>query len=484
MRNRLKSTRTTIICCIIIGILLIGLSVYAVFNNNEDWLRQVGTTPTPTEAPTPTQVMLPVKGDCDAMVLVLGVETGQNIIRVYEPETDAEYELVYNGTTDIRNRFGAVIAGSQVDSAMIAEVSFDAESKRLYSLQQTEADWRYEKQDSVTLNVEKGILAVAGNNYRFSGEVVVLENGERITLSELASVDELTVMGMGDRVFLIERSKGHGSLLLQNLDAFVGGSFYIDGKKAEKVNGDMNLTMREGEYRLTLENGELYAERSLTIQREIPAQWDLSEFLPTEPEVGRVEFLVEPEGVELYIDNCLQENTAFAELEYGEHVVGVYKNGYVGWTGKITVSSDEMLFSVSLVPEAVPSPSISLQPTEQPQLTDTPSVPDLPPADTTPVPEPDEAPTTGQKEQGTAKEDETTREVQLIWYPTSVVSVDSVYVGTTDASGLLKVKLQPGTHVIELTRIILDGSTQPKKYTVDVDAQTSVLNFFVEGLNM
>lgn len=482
MRNRLKSTRTTIICCIIIGILLIGLSVYAVFADEEEWLRNVGTTPVPTKAPTPTQVVLPTEGDYDALVLVLGVEIEQNVIRVYEPGTDAVYELVYDGTTDIRNRFGAVIAGSQVDADTIAEVSFDSESNYLYSLRQLEADWRYEKQEGVVLNTEKGMLTVAGNNYRFANGVAVLENGNAISLSELAAVDELTVMGMGDRVFLIERSKGHGSLMLQNLDAFFGGSFYIEGKKAETVNGDMNLTVREGEYRFALENGDLYAERTLTIQREIPAYWDLSEFLPQEPKTGMVEFLIEPAGAELYIDNGLQENTAFAELEYGEHVVGVYMNGYVGWTGKITVSSDEMLFSVSLVPEVTPTPIASLtevpEPTEQPEPTDIPSDMELPITDVTPSPGPDVTPETGQEEQESTEE-ETVQTVQLVWYPTSVVSVDSVYVGTTDASGVLTTEMRYGTHVIELTRILLDGTTYPKKYTVDVDALTTVLNFLL-----
>ena len=469
MRNRLKSTRTTMICCIIIGVLLVVLSVYAAFSNDKDWLRRSGTPATATKTPTPTPVVLPEYGDTDAVVLVLETEAAQSRVRVYVPEQDAEYELSYTGTTDIRDRFGAVIAGMQVDAAAIARVSFDAESGRLYSLQQMEPDWRYEKQSSVELNVEKGILSVSGNNYRFTENSIVLEDGARIPMSELAAVDELTVMGMGDRVFLIERSKGHGELRLQNLDAFVGGTFYIDGKKAEDVKGDMRLTMREGDYRFALENGELYAEKSLVIQRETVAQWNLSEYLPKAPEYGRVEFLLEPEGAELYIDNLLQENTAFAELEYGEHVVGLYKSGYVGWNGKITVASEEMVFSIALVPEMVSSPTPVPSDAEQMIPTEVPSEPEQT------VPTPELTPEAGQKD----TEEDGTRTVQIVWYPTSVVSVDAVYVGTTDASGVLVAKLQDGTHVMELTRILLDGSTMPKKYTVDVTAQTAVLNFLL-----
>ena len=463
MRNKLKSTKTTIICCIFIGILLVGLSVYVAFLDSEGNFHKNEEKPV-TKNPTPTQVVLPSTGDTQATVLIVAAEHARNMIRVYEPVQDACFDLFYTGTTDIRDRFDAVIAGTQVDVAAIATVSYDAESGRLYSLRQTEADWCYEMQSRVEINTEKGMLTVAGNHYRVAENIIVMAEGERITLSELASVDELTIKGMGDRVFLIERVKGHGTLELQAVDAFVGGSFYIDGKKAEDISGDMSMTVREGEYRFALENGNLYAETSLTIEKGAVAQWNLSEYLPQEPQYGRVEFLLEPADAQLYIDNKLQDNSAFAELEYGEHVVGLYKDGYVGWTGKITVSSEEMVFTVSLVPEPVATPTpthVEVTPTPEISATPTPTVPEE-----------------GEEELRETEETETVS-VQIIWYPTSVVSVDSVYVGTTDAGGVLTTELRYGTHVVELTRIQLDGSTVPKKCTVDVTAQTTVLNFLL-----
>jgi len=125
------------------------------------------------------------------------------------------------------------------------------------------------------------------------------------------------------------------------------------------------------------------------------------------------------------------------------------------------------------VPEPTPSP--------KPPVTETPTPTEMPPLETTPTPEPDVTPDAGQEEQDATEEDEKTITVQMVWYPTSVVSVDSVYAGTTDASGVLTAKLSYGTHVIELTRILLDGSTQPKKYTVDVNAQTAVINFLLKN---
>ena len=70
--------------------------------------------------------------------------------------------------------------------------------------------------------------------------------------------------------------------------------------------------------------------------------------------------------------------------------------------------------------------------------------------------------------------------MQIVWYPASVVTVDSIYVGTTDASGILTVSLEPGTHSFELVRVLLDGSTPPKKCTADVNERSVVLNFLLE----
>lgn len=474
-KDSLKSTKTTLICCVIIGILLIGLSVYAAFANAEDW-RKNGDGPktTGTKAPTPTEVVLPTRGDTEAEGLVLEVDSVRGRIKVYLPFEDRETDLYYTGTSDLRNRFGAVISGIQVDVASIVKLSYDAESGVLYSLAELEPDWAYEKQSNVVINTEKEMLTVAGNNYRCGKNVVVRESEEIIDISELAPVDELTVRGMGDRVFVIERVNGHGALRLINASAFVGGIFYIDGKEAENVTGDMKMTMREGEYRLALELEDLYAEKTVQISRDAIAVWDLTEYIPPEIHYGKVEFMLEPEDAEFYIDQELQTNKAFAVLEYGEHVVGLYKEGYIGWTGKITVASEEMLFTVSLVKEPTPTPKPTSipTPTEVPVPTGTPTPPLSPSESETP------GSTGGAEDAGT---DEEQKEIQLIWYPMSVVTIDSVYAGTTDAAGILTVKLSPGKHVVELTRILLDGSTQPKTYNVDVNAQTAVLNLLMNN---
>ncbi len=468
MKNSLKSTKTTIICWVIIGLLLIGLSVYMVFD--PDGRRQ----PSPngagegTKMPTPTEVLLPTQGDTTAEVLVTLVEPELQQIQAYEPATDRSITFSYTGVTDIRSRFDEVVAAAQIEAGEIASVSYDSENNRLYALKLVDADWYYQEQSRVDIRIDKQMLTVAGNNYRIGNNVVVVEDGEQISLETLASVDVLTVKGMGDRVFLIERVKGHGTLQLKAAEAFVGGIFYIDGKAAEEVISEMQMTMREGEYRLALENGNLYAESTVLIEQDKTYEWDVQEFLPPEPMFGKVEFLIEPQGAQLYIDEKACENTAFANLEYGEHTVRVYKEGYTAWNGKIKVNSEELLFTVSLVPEPTMVPPETLAPTPSPEVEPTPD-----------SERPDEGNGTveGGTQEESASQDEI--EVRIVWHPQSVVSVDSVYIGTTDETGVLTTKLKYGIHRFEFTQILLDGATRPQAFTAEVDAQTVVLNFSI-----
>ncbi len=466
MKNSLKSTKTTIVCWVIIGLLLIGLSVYMVFDVDGRRQPSPNGTGEGTKTPTPTEVVLPTEGDATAEVLVTLVEPELQRIEVYEPSADRCITFSYTGVTDIRSRFDEVVAASQIEVGEIARVSYDAENNMLYALKLVDADWYYQEQSRVDIRIDKQMLTVAGNNYRLGNNVVVVEDGEEISLLSLAPVDVLTLKGMGDRVFQIERVKGHGTLTLKSAEAFVGGTFYIDGKAAEEVISRMQMTMREGEYRLALENGNLYAESTVIIEQDKTYEWDVQEFLPPEPRFGKVEFLIEPQGAQLYIDEKLCDNTAFASLEYGEHVVRVYKDGYIDWNGKITVSSEELLFTVSLVPEL---------------LTPTPEVEPTPEATPSPAPDFEQDSETSVPVQGDAQENESQEEteVRIVWHPQSVVSVDSVYIGTTDETGILIARLKYGIHQFEFTQIRLDGATRPQTFTAEVDAQTVILNFFI-----
>ena len=104
MKNSLKSTKTTIICWVIIGLLLIGLSVYVVFDPNGRRQSSPNGTGGGTQAPTPTGVVLPMQGDTTAEVLVTSVEPEFQRIEAYEPDTDRSLTFSYTGVTDIMNR--------------------------------------------------------------------------------------------------------------------------------------------------------------------------------------------------------------------------------------------------------------------------------------------------------------------------------------------------------------------------------------------
>ncbi len=508
MKESVKSTKTTIICCIIIGLLLIALAVYtAVSGGDFSFLKEPTKAPTPTTVPTPTLASIRTVGDTEEQLVILSVDTEGKVLRVREPVNGNEFSLYYTGSADIRNRFDQVIAASQIAVGSIAAVSYDKETSRVYRIALSSNYWKLEKKTNLQIDLKKEMLTVEGTNYRCSQKTVVLSGGEFLAPEELQAIDIVNIYGVGDRVFLIELLQGHGQLYLMNETDFIGGSLYVDNEFAAQITAGMALEVREGTYEIAISFGELHGEKTIEITRGGTAIFDAAPFGAEEIQTGRADFIISPEGAELYIDDTYQYFTERILLSYGTHTVMVSLGGYTTWTGSITISSEQTTLTIALAetvtatptPTAAPTPTGLVDEGEDGGETTLPdSTSDDTPASTDQTGNSDDGTggtdssdsseskdntgedTDAEDGNGSAESDanaEGSVTVQIIWYPASVVQIDSVYAGMTDASGILNTVITKGTHVIQLIRTVLDGSTVPATYTVEVDSSTPVLSF-------
>lgn len=510
MKDSLKSTKTTVLCCIIIGILLIGLAVFITLSDGGwSFLKPAKPTPTAGVQPTPTDSAIKTEGDMTEQVLIISVNTEEKTLRVHEPLSDEIRTLQYAGSTDIRNRFGSTIAATQISNGSIAEISYDSKSGQAYRITLTDGEWFLEKASGLKINLDKGMLSIGETNYRCSTGTVVLSEGETYPISKLSELDVVNLRGIGDRVYLIELLRGHGTLYLMNEADFIDGDLYIDYTFSSRITPGMAVVLPEGSYQISISKEELQGEGTINISKDGTTIFDAITFLPVETEQGSVAFLIEPEGADLYVDSRQRNPENKVVLPYGEHVVEVFMTGMTSWQGKITVCSPEMDIVINLVekPIATPTPI----PTSSPEPTEVPGNPDGSEEDGDREDNPDgsqedgdgednpdgsqedggsEDNPDGSEEDGDSEynpddeEPEPTGvpqdgsiEVQIFWHPTSIVRVDSEYAGMTDASGLLRLDMSYGTHVISLTRMVIDGQTQPVTYTVEIDNTTVLLRF-------
>ncbi len=490
MKNSLKTTKITFIVLMIIGLLVIGLAIYMALGG-KNLSSGKKPTPSPSPSPSPTLGAIRTEGDTKCDVLVLSVDTAAKTIRVYEPENDIYLTLSYTGTTDIKNRFGEVISASLLKPYTIAEASYDIADNRLYRLYQCEDFWKYEEPASWSLSFDKKMMTINDANYRVSANVAAFAADGEYQASLLSNMDIINVYGKGQRVFAIELVHGHGTIFVMNEAPFLGGSLFVDNVYAGQITEGFALGIREGSYEISFSLGDLNGKQEVTVDRNGTAIIDMKQYAATETTYGMVTFWLTPENAQLFVDNFYYPSNEPIKLSYGTHFVEVSAEGYTSWGGMITVSTEEMSLTIGLVeqffPTSTPSPTPSPEVTEEPEPTETPG-PTSAAGSPTPTPETTAGPTPGTDEKPSPTPElpgdstsENSTKVTISWFPSSVITVDSVYVGTTDASGLLEVELSYGNHVIGLTRTSLDGSTRPKTYQITVDANTSKLLSFPTG---
>lgn len=476
MKNNLKTTKVTFAVVLLIGLIVIGLAVFAGIESKRSGTAK--TTPTPTVTPVPG---VKTNGDTTAFGVIMSVDIEKKQIRVYLPETDTYKDLSYTGSTDIKTAYGNIISASVLVQASIAEVSYDEADSRLYHLYLTNDFWLFEAATNWELTLEQSMIRIGENNYRISKNVATVSSDGSFNLDTLESMDVVNFYGKGDRVYVVELVTGHGTLYLMNEANFVGGSLFVDNVYAAQIVEEMALNIREGTYEISFSKGDLNGKAEVTINRYGTAVINLEPYVEVVTDYGYVDFRITPRNAALYIDGFYYDHTEPVKLAYGVHEVEVALTGYVTWNGSITVGTEKMKQPIELVVMfATPTPTLApdVTPTEAADATPTPTEG----ADTTPTVTPTEGatptkaatptPTEAATPTPTEAPEEGEATVTIAWFASSVVSVDSQYVGTTDSDGLLEVKISYGSHVIGLTRTVLDGSTTPKYYQITINSET------------
>lgn len=477
---------------LIVGVLIIGLFVYvAASENPRPRPSKVTITGTPTPTATPTATPYPVNGDTTKDVLIVSIDTANYVIRCYNPEEDEFLDLSLTGTTDFRSKFKQVISVNLLERGMIAEASYDKATNKLYHLYLSNDFWQYEKPLSWEMDLEGGMMSIGDLNYRIFADVPTFTADGEENAANLSGMDVINVIGKGTYVFGLELVSGHGTIYAMNEREFIGGSLFVDDVYAGQITEGFMLSIREGEYLISFSRGELNGRQAVKMKRNGTAVVDMGPFVNKKQEFGIVDFLTSPINADLFVDSKFYAKHSDVKLAYGQHVVEVSMQGYATWTGIINVESEARNFVVELVERFVPTPTPTAvpffelpTPTPDPSLiepTETPTPTPSPTPTETPTPTPDPnvtpspTPTTDPNATPTPTpevEPITSIDTVIVWYPNSIITLDTVYAGMTNDAGELPMTLTLGKHVIGCTRLSLDSVSVPKNYTFDVNENT------------
>ncbi len=276
------------------------------------------------------------KPDSSTTAVVLEIDKFEQIIRMYDITGNEEIRLNYTGGTSILDKYGQPISVDRIEIGLIVDVSYQRERSRLLELKFSDKAWEYIGVNDMGIYPDEKIIKIAKSNYTYK-EPFVIDGESIVSLANLSIQDELTVRGIDEIIWSIIITKGHGSLRLKDYEAFLGGNISVGYEAVSQITDNMIITIREGNYNLTVENDDYSGTKNITIYRNEETVVSVGDLGPEPVKYGKTTFEITPFGADLYIDNELTPYASPIELPYGEHNIEVSLGGYSTYRGTVLV---------------------------------------------------------------------------------------------------------------------------------------------------
>jgi len=307
-----------------------------------------------------------VATDGEIFGVVRDIDTERNLITIYDVNQQEIAVFTYTGGTNITDKYNQQIAISQIDTGTMVEAFYQSVNGKLSDLTISTKAWEYVGVSNLNIDRMEQIMKIATTKYKFTKDLVILDNKEFISVNDLAEQDELTIHGYDETIWSITVTKGHGTVKLEDYEMFLGASITVGYESMQQITEDMAITVREGDFNLTVENGKYSAAKNITVKRNQETVVSLSDLGPEALKQGRIIFEIVPFGADLYIDGKLTSYADPLELTYGEHKMAASLGGYTTYEGILNVKVAGKKIKIDL-PEVTSNDEVVVSETDNEQ---------------------------------------------------------------------------------------------------------------------
>lgn len=309
--------------------------------------------------------------DTSSITGVIVLQDTQNSkITVRELDSDIESILHYDYSAEVSDQYGQSIRADQLKAGLIVEAHYRPEDATLVTVSVPEEVWEYNEVGTFSFQAEERMMKFAGKKYQYSDLTYISSGVQNIAREDLNTEDELTVRGVGYRVYSIVRTMGHGYIRLANYSDFIGGMVEVGNGIILPITENMLITAGEGIYPLTLIRGSMITSKTVTVTADQEVIADFSDYVPALENVGMVTFQIDPEGADLYINGTAVNYSEPVALNYGEYRVRVEMTGYDTYTGTLDVEEPSTSIQIDLIEQSAGVDGQESTATDAPSATD------------------------------------------------------------------------------------------------------------------
>lgn len=287
--------------------------------------------------------------DTQLLAVVKAIDIDAQKIRLYDINGNTESVYEFSDATQIYSKSEMPMVISQIELGEIVDAYFFQEEGRLTKLQISDSAWEYKKITDLSIDRTKQMMNIINRNYKYESDLSVFGEGEPMQLIDINAKDEFTIKGVGQRVYSVILTKGHGYIRLQSYDDFIGGTLEVGNDIFQKVEKNMLLVVKEGEYQLTMEHGALKGSKNVIVRRNQEVVVDMGEFKKEPGKSSKLRFVITPEEASLYINGQEMDYSKLIQLNYGNYNITVTATGYDDYTGILRVQKTDKKYETIYV---------------------------------------------------------------------------------------------------------------------------------------
>lgn len=286
--------------------------------------------------------------DTTSTGVIKEIDLERNNITIFDIDKKRDITFLYSSATDIKDRYEKRLTMDQMEIGQIVDAYYYNTSKKMTLMNINKDSWDYSNVDRYTMEKTNRIIRLGEKNYQYDENLIISSGTELIDSIDLNQKDQLLVRGIGSKVYSICVTKGHGYIRLKNYNDFIGGTVEVGYGIIVPIVDNMLIVAREGAYCVRLENGDLKAEKNITLLRDEEITLDMAQYHKKEPKVGYVNFQIDPKGADLYINGKLKEYEDPVKLNYGKYEIKVTMTGYEDYEGILTIGGSTSTIIISL----------------------------------------------------------------------------------------------------------------------------------------
>lgn len=274
----------------------------------------------------------------EEIYVITAIDEARKMLTLQSCEEPVEIPYEYTGGTYVKDKYGKNLTVSQLSLGEL--VTIDVQGGKLSLVKIAQDAFSYDDLHNFTLDRDMQSLTVGSSIYYFDKDLLAYYGDRLIPLSELSEQDTVCIKGVGQQIYTLQVTTGHGIVTLENIELFLDGYITIGNVLSQKITPQMRLEVPEGTYLLSVANDGYGGSREITVEADREIKVNLDELKGDGPKLCSVQFeKPEPENAQVFLDGEQVDLTQTIQVRYGEHRLTAKAEGYVDWQRTLIVNS-------------------------------------------------------------------------------------------------------------------------------------------------